>query len=299
MIGRMHVLEVDDIGKSYDKHLVLGECSFSVPESALCALIGLNGTGKSTLLRIIVGLARADAGSVRVAGRPSRFGAPPVAAYVAQDKPLHASLRVTQVLEYAAALNGEFDGRYAREWLDSFGVPGDKTCGRLSGGQRTQVALAVAMARRAPLVVLDEPMADLDPVAREEVAERLREAADRGTSVLISSHVLGDLEGTCDRVVVLDQGRAALDGPIDRLLAEHRVLTGDRRAAAEWVEQAGCIYVGVTGNRNPRTVARIPGGQSADALPPVPDGLRIEPSTLEDITLAVLREAAHPQAAYV
>jgi len=286
------VLVADGITKTYKKNPVLAGLSFSLPGSALCALIGLNGAGKSTFLRILVGLARADTGSVRVSGQDSRFGAPPLAAYVAQDKPLHGSLRVRHVLDYAATLSGEFDTGYARDWLGAFGVPLDGICGRLSGGQRTQVALSAAMARRAPLVVLDEPMADLDPVARSEVSERLRAAAaEHETSVLISSHVLGDLENTCDRVVVLDRGRAALDGGVEQLQAEHRAVTGARGDVAAWIEQAGHVYVGAADGRDGRTVVRVADPETLDAPPP-PEGLRIEPATLEDITLAVLRGGA-------
>ncbi|MFF2074612.1 ABC transporter ATP-binding protein [Kitasatospora sp. NPDC058162] len=233
----MAVLRAEGVGKNYGGTWVLQDCGFALPEGSVTALVGLNGAGKSTLLRLIAGLDRSSAGGIEIAGREVVFGEPPAVSYLSQERPLYRALRVREILGYAAALNEGFDAKLAREWLDAFGIPLARRCQDLSGGQHTQVALAVALAKRSPLVVLDEPMADLDPLAREDVSRRLREiAATTGRSFLLSSHVIGDLEPVCDRLLVLAHGRIVLDGPVDGLADRVRAEGGTVPATATLTE---------------------------------------------------------------
>ncbi|MEU8923715.1 ABC transporter ATP-binding protein [Kitasatospora sp. NPDC048545] len=233
----MMVLQAKGVGKSYGDTWVLRDCEFELPEASVTALVGLNGAGKSTLLRLIAGLDRSSAGGIEIAGKDVVFGEPPAVSYLSQERPLYRALRVREILGYAAALNEGFDVRLARDWLDNFGIPLARRCQDLSGGQHTQVALAVALAKRSPLVVLDEPMADLDPLAREDVSTRLREiAAASGRSFLLSSHVIGDLEPVCDRLLVLAGGRIVLDGPVDGLAERVRANGGSAPDSASLTE---------------------------------------------------------------
>ncbi|MEU0275108.1 ABC transporter ATP-binding protein [Streptomyces sp. NPDC006307] len=203
----------------------LDDCSFRLPESRICALVGPNGAGKSTLLALAAGLMRPTAGTLRVLGTDPAATRHRVA-YVAQDKPLYPQLTVADTLRMGADLNPD---RWAPEAADT--VLGDldraARVRSLSGGQRTRVALALALGKRAELLLLDEPMADLDPLARHQLMGALMaDAAERGTTVVMSSHILGELEGACDYLFLVDGGRVRLGGGIDDILAAHTLVTG-------------------------------------------------------------------------
>ncbi|HEY1617265.1 MAG TPA: ATP-binding cassette domain-containing protein [Streptosporangiaceae bacterium] len=206
-------LQVENATKTFGTVSALRQCSFTVPGGSVSALIGLNGSGKTTVLRAAAGMLRLDNGSITVDGSSVVFAQPGPLSYLAQSKPLHSLLRPPEVVSYAHALaSGRFDRRLALDWLARYQVPLDRTVGQLSGGQRTQVALAAAVARAAPAVALDEPMADLDPLAREQVADDLRAAAQAGRTILVSSHAITELSGWCDHVVVIDRGHVILQG---------------------------------------------------------------------------------------
>ncbi|EOM76962.1 ABC transporter ATP-binding protein [Rhodococcus rhodnii] len=208
----MDAVTVDAVVKTLGSKRVLDGCSFSVGAGSITALMGLNGSGKSTLVKIPSGLERADAGTVKVAGMPVGFGVPPSVSYLAQSRPLHTTLRVGEILAYAADLNDEFDIGLAMDWVEDFGVSLGDRCKNLSGGQHTQVALAVAVGQRTDVVVLDEPLADLDPIAKERVCERIAlMSAESGRTFLVSTHVLAYVSSICDRIVVLADGAVALD----------------------------------------------------------------------------------------
>ncbi|GGU04138.1 ABC transporter ATP-binding protein [Streptomyces lateritius] len=197
----------------------LRDCSFALPAGRVCALVGPNGAGKSTLLALAAGLLRPTQGVVRGPARTDL-------AYVAQDKPLHPQLTVADTLTMGRELNpGRWDGEIAARIVETLD-PGARVR-RLSGGQRTRVALALALGKRPELLLLDEPMADLDPLARHELMGALMaDTAERGTTVVVSSHILTELEGACDHLLLLDGGRIRLDGAIDDLLAAHTLVTG-------------------------------------------------------------------------
>ena len=196
-------------------------------------LVGPNGAGKTTLLNLVVGLSAPSAGDVTVLGGHTA-GSPPALdgiAFVAQDTPLYKNLSAGDMLHLTRNLNRRFDVASAKDRLADLGIPLTRKAGRLSGGQQAQLALTLALARHPQLLVLDEPMAMLDPIARHDfMATVLTAAVDDGVSVLLSSHVLAELERVADFLIVLSRGRVQMAGEVDALLAGHRVLTGPAAA---------------------------------------------------------------------
>ncbi|TDC59793.1 ABC transporter ATP-binding protein [Micromonospora sp. KC207] len=219
------VLETDRLGKRYGRTWALRDCSLRLPAGRVAALVGPNGAGKSTLLHLAVGLLRPDAGTVRVFGQAPYDNTAVLSevGFVAQDTPLYRDFTADELFTMGERLNRRFDLTLARRRLAQIGIPRDKPVGRLSGGQRAQVALALAMAKRPRLLLLDEPVASIDPLARREFLDALIGiVAETGTTVLLSSHILADLERTCDYLIVLDASQVRLSGSVDALLAEHR-----------------------------------------------------------------------------
>ncbi|WP_061296058.1 ABC transporter ATP-binding protein [Herbidospora cretacea] len=220
-------LEVAGAGLRYGRTWALRGCSARVPRGRVAALVGPNGAGKSSLMRLAVGLRRPDEGHVTVFGRPPRGANLARVAFVAQDKPLYPELTVAETVKAGAALNPHFDTPGARRRLDDLGIPPRRTVRRLSGGQRAQVAITLAIAKRADLLVLDEPLANLDPLARHEVMEGLMAAvAERGLTVLLSSHVVAELAEVCDHLILVSRGRVQVAGGIEELVSAHRLLVG-------------------------------------------------------------------------
>jgi ABC-2 type transport system ATP-binding protein len=207
------------LGKKYRRGWALRETSLLIPKDRIVALVGPNGAGKSTLMGLITGLLRPTTGEIAVFGdRPTGKGLHPAVSYLAQQKPLYQNLTVTETLKFGARTNPTWDQRYAEYLVEQAAVPMGATVGTLSGGQRTRVALAVALGKRPGLLLLDEPLADLDPLARETVLRTLiTEARTQGISVVLSSHVLAELEGVCNHLVLLHKGRVLLAGDVDRL----------------------------------------------------------------------------------
>src|ERR1700757_4308365 len=225
----MNVIETNGLGKRYGSTWALRECTLAVPAGHVAALVGPNGAGKSTLLNMAVGLTAPTAGRVPVlGGRPA--GSPAALdgiAFVAQDTPLYKNLSAADMLHLTRNLNRRFDQPYAETRLAELGIPLKRNAGKLSGGQRAQLALTLALARRLRLLVLDEPVAMLDPVARHDfMATVLTATADDGVSVLLSSHVLAELERVADYLILLSRGRVQGAGEVHDLLAGHRMLTG-------------------------------------------------------------------------
>lgn len=224
------VIEARGLGRSYGRRgrRALHDCSFRVPAGRVCALTGPNGAGKSTLLALAAGLLRPTDGTLRIlGGAPSDVRAQ--IAYVAQDKPLYPQLTVSETLRLGQELNpGRWDAARAESIVaEGGGLDGDARVRSLSGGQRTRVALALALGKRPELMLLDEPMADLDPLARHRLmAALMTQAADHGTTIVISSHILSELETTCDYLLLLDGGRVRLAGETEDLLLAHTLLTG-------------------------------------------------------------------------
>ncbi|WP_405899013.1 ABC transporter ATP-binding protein [Streptomyces sp. NBC_00727] len=227
-------LEADGLGMRYRGRRggwALRGCAFRLPAGAVCALVGPNGAGKSTLLALAAGFLRPAEGTIRVLGTtPGEARAR--MAYVAQDKPLYPQLTVTETLWAGAELNpGRWDQDAAGRVAEP--LPANAKVRELSGGQRTRLALALALGKRAELLLLDEPMADLDPLARHQLMGVLMaEAAEHRTTIVMSSHILGELEGACDYLLLVDGGRVRLGGETDDLLAAHALLTGPVRDLA-------------------------------------------------------------------
>jgi ABC-2 type transport system ATP-binding protein len=217
------------LSKRYRHVTALSDVTISVPQGRISALIGANGAGKTTLLRLLAGLAGPTGGEVAVLG--SRPGQDPAfladIGFLAQEIPLYRRFTAEDHIGLGAHLNSRWDGMSVRRRLDSLGIPLDQRVGTLSGGQRAQLALALTLAKQPRLLLLDEPVAALDPLARRQFLAHLAEAtADGGLTVVLSSHLVADLERTCDHLILLAASRVQLCGDIDTLLAEHQVLVG-------------------------------------------------------------------------
>ncbi|HEY7485270.1 MAG TPA: ABC transporter ATP-binding protein [Streptosporangiaceae bacterium] len=280
-------LHTEALGKRYGRTWALRDCSLHLPTGRIAALVGPNGAGKTTLLHMAVGLLRPDAGQVRVFGRDPRNNTAVLAdiGFVAQDTPLYRDFTAAELITMGGRLNGRWDAALARDRLAQLGIPAGRPVGKLSGGQRAQVALALALAKRPRLLLLDEPIASLDPLARREFMQALMGAvADSGTTVLLSSHLLADLERACDYLIVLQTARVQLVGAVDDLLAEHRVLVGPRTETAVIPGVARVIRASHTDRQSTLLVRRI------DAAP-LDAAWTEHDVTLEDLVLAYLAEA--------
>jgi ABC-2 type transport system ATP-binding protein len=220
----MNVIECAGLGKRYRRAWALRDCTLSIPAGHVVALVGPNGAGKTTLLNLAVGLATATTGTVTVLG-DLPAGSPDALdqiAFVAQDAPLYANLPVADMLHVARNLNRRWDHQRARDRLAGLGIPPGKKVGQLSGGQKAQLALTVALARRPELLVLDEPLAALDPLARHDFMESVLAAvAADGISVVLSSHVVAELERMADYLIVLSRGHVQVAGKVSDLVTAH------------------------------------------------------------------------------
>jgi ABC-2 type transport system ATP-binding protein len=278
-------LEATGLGKRYRRAWALRDCTLALPRGRIAALIGPNGAGKTTLLHLAVGLLAPTAGAIRVlGGTPARD--PALLArvgFVAQDAPLYGDFTMAEHLTMGAKLNPRFDRALAHDRLGRVGVPLDRRVDRLSGGQRAQVALAMALAKRPELLLLDEPVASLDPLARREFLQALMgSVAEQGLTVLLSSHLLADLERVCDYLIVLQAARVQVLGPVDDLLARHKLLVGPRRDPARIAGVAAVIRATHT-DRQSTLLVRTDG--------PVRDpALTVGDVTLEDLVLAYLAD---------
>jgi ABC-2 type transport system ATP-binding protein len=233
----MTALRTEGLGRRYGSKWALRDCTVEVPEGTVTALVGPNGAGKTTLLQLAVGLARPSAGSVRVLGgdpyREARAVLPRVG-FVAQEHPLHAGFTIAEMLTLGRKLNPSFDMAFASARVEQLELPTNQKVNTLSGGQQSQVALTLALAKRPQFLLLDEPVAALDPLARREFLNSLMEAVtETGLTVLLSSHIVADLERVCDHLVILSQARTQLAGSIDEIVAGHKLLTGPRTDPGE------------------------------------------------------------------
>jgi len=224
------------LGKRYGRRWALSGCTLEVPAGHVAGLVGPNGAGKTTLLQLAVGLIEPSAGSIAVLGEEVAATSAQLArvGFVAQDTPLYQSLSVADHLRLGAALNPGWDQTLADARIARLGLDRAQHAGTLSGGQRAQLALTLATAKRPELLVLDEPVASLDPLARREFLGALMEfAAEHTVSVVLSSHLVADLERVCDYLILVAEGHVQLSGEVDELLATHRRLSGPRRESAQ------------------------------------------------------------------
>jgi ABC-2 type transport system ATP-binding protein len=223
------VLQARGLGKKYGRRWALTDCDLEVPAGHVVGLVGPNGAGKSTLLNMAVGMLNPTTGSVEVLGAPAGTRQAKVG-YVAQDTPTYSRLSVAEHLKLGSRLNPAWDDALAQQRIQHLKLDPKQRAGKLSGGQRAQLALTLGLAKRPELLILDEPVAALDPLARREFLQDLMEAvAEQELSVLLSSHLVSDVERSCDYLIVLVDSRVQVSGEIDTLLATHRRLTGPRR----------------------------------------------------------------------
>jgi ABC-2 type transport system ATP-binding protein len=278
-------LTTEGLGKRYRRVWALRDCTLALPSGAVVGLVGPNGAGKTTLLRLVVGLIEPTVGTVAVFG--DRSGANTAAGlarvgFVAQEHPLYGRFTVADLLRLGRALNLTFDQQLAARRLHRLDIDLARRADALSGGQRAQVALALALAKRPRLLVLDEPLASLDPLARREFLQTLMGAvAEDGVTVLFSSHVVGELERVCDHLVLLAGGRVRLAGEVEHILAGHRTLVGPR--CGDRVDRAPGVVRVTHSDRHTSLLVHAP------ETTPAP-GWQAHPVELEELILAYLAD---------
>jgi ABC-2 type transport system ATP-binding protein len=226
------VLEASGLGKQYGRRWALSECTLDIPAGHVVGLVGPNGAGKTTLLQLAVGLLTPTAGTINVLGGVPAIGPTQLGrvGFVAQDTPTYSGLSISDHLNFGAWTNPAWDADFAARRIEQLGLDLKQKAGKLSGGQRAQLALTLALAKRPEFLILDEPVASLDPLARREFLQHLMEAVvEHELSVVLSSHLVADLERVCDYLVVLVSSHVQIAGEVDDLLASHRRITGPRR----------------------------------------------------------------------
>ena len=226
------VIEASGLGKQYRRTWALRDCTLAIPEGHVVGLVGPNGAGKTTLLRLATGMLTPTHGTITVLGERPAAGPAQLArvGFVAQDTAVYARLTVADHLRLGTWLNPGWDDNLARQRIRRLALDPKQRAGSLSGGERAQLALTLAMAKRPEVLILDEPVASLDPLARREFLQGLMEAvAEQRLSVVLSSHLVADLERVCDYVVVLVASRVRVAGEVSDLLASHHRLSGRRR----------------------------------------------------------------------
>jgi ABC-2 type transport system ATP-binding protein len=277
------------LGKRYGRVWALEECSIDVPAGRISGLVGANGAGKTTLLRLLAGLSRPTTGSMVVADRAPADDPAFLAdvGYLAQEVPLYTSWSADDHLELGAHLNPTWDDQLARDRLRALGIPLDRAVRKLSGGMRAQVGLALALGKRPRVLLLDEPVAALDPLARREFLASLAAAVvEHGMTVMLSSHLLPDLERVCDHLVLIADARPVLCGDIDELLAAHKRLTAFKQDAnVSALARAHRIVQRTDAARETSVVVEVDGAVLDPAW-------RVHDIDLEEIVLAYLGQYA-------
>ena len=291
MSETINVLEATSLGRRYRRKWALQDCTLSIPQGRVAALVGPNGAGKSTLLRMAAGLIPPSTGSLRILGAdPQRQSADlrRRIGYLDQDRPMYSSFRVKEILHFGRNSNPTWNMDLAERHLTRLNIPLNSRVSNLSGGQQAQVALTVCLAKEPELLLLDEPAAELDPVAREDLLRLLmHQVAESGSSVVLSTHALGDVSAICDFVVVLAHSRVVLANDIDFVLESHRFLSADR-------DESLVLPPGVTviderhSAREASVLARI-------ELPLFDSKWHVERPTLDEIVMAYLRKGVSPQ----
>jgi ABC-2 type transport system ATP-binding protein len=290
------VIQTHKLTKQYRRVAALRDCSVTVPEGRICALVGPNGAGKTTLLRVLAGLARSTGGSATVLGAAPRQDPEFLAGigYLAQDMPLYRRMSAADHIRIGAHLNANWNAASARARLSELDIPLNRPIGVLSGGQRAQVALALTLAKQPQVLLLDEPVAALDPLARRHFLSTLTAAvadAAGGLTVMLSSHLVSDLERVCDHLILLSQSRVQLCGDIDELLGAHKVLVAARKDTSA-VEKAHTV---VWVQRTARQVALLT-RLSGPILDPA---YQAEPVSLEELVLGYMGGPTDPVHAHL
>jgi ABC-2 type transport system ATP-binding protein len=279
----MSAIVAEGLGKQYGAKWALRDCTLRIPQGRVCGLVGANGAGKTTLLRLLSGLSRPTTGHAEVAGQTPHDAVEFLGeiGYLAQDVPLYRRWSVTDHLRMGSHLNPRWDDAAGRERLRALRIPLEQKVGTLSGGQRAQVALALALAKRPRVLMLDEPVAALDPLARRGFLSTLSEAvADGDLTVILSSHLVADLERVCDHLIVLSEAQTLLADELDRVLATHRLLIGPRRDTVALERDHTVLHIEKT-HRQVSAWVKLHG--------PLQDPTwQVEELGLEEITLAYL-----------
>jgi ABC-2 type transport system ATP-binding protein len=277
------VLEARGLAKRFGRHAALTDCTLAIPAGHVVGLVGPNGAGKTTLLHLAVGLLTPSEGTVSVLGEAPAADAAQLGrvGFVAQDTPTYARLRVADHLRLGAHLNPTWDDALARGRIEDLDLDPHQRAGSLSGGQRAQLALTLAIAKRPELLILDEPVASLDPLARRDfLADLMEVVADREVSVVLSSHLVADLERVCDYLVILASSRVLVVGEVDELLATHHRLIGARRDESRLPADQQVIEASHT-DRQTTLLIRT-------EEPILDPAWTVEPVSLEDLVLAYM-----------
>jgi ABC-2 type transport system ATP-binding protein len=279
-------LDAVGLGKRYGRSWGLQDCSLELPQGKIAGLVGPNGAGKSTLLRMAAGITRPSDGHLRVLGlspddQPGALL--PRIGYLDQERPLYKHYRVREMLRFGHKLNPRWDSERAADYMKGLGIDLTKRVGALSVGQQAEVALTLCLAKRPDLLLLDEPVAALDPLARERLMQTLlRTVVDDGTTVLLSSHVVSELESTCDFIIILSASRVQVVDDLDHLLTSHRLLLGDREDSPDRIDGVQVI-AHTTSTREAQWLVRV-SDRFEDSTWEVVD------PTLQEVVLAYLQE---------
>jgi ABC-2 type transport system ATP-binding protein len=288
------VIQTRGLGKRYRRVTALSDCTITVPEGRISALVGPNGAGKTTLLRLLAGLARPTAGQAAVLGGPPRQDPAFLSGigFLAQDIPLYRRFTAEDHIGIGAHLNPRWDAASARDRLRSLNIPLDRAAGSLSGGQRAQLALALTLAKQPRLLLLDEPVAALDPLARRQFLASLADAvAAGGLTVVLSSHLVADMERVTDHLILLATGRVQLCGDIDELLAEHQVLVGPRKPTTA-IEKTRTVVQAVRTARQTTLLVR-------GAAPVIDPAWEAAEVGLEEMVLGYMGQDAAPAVSHL
>ena len=280
------ILAASGLGKKYGRHWALRDCTVEIPAGRVVGLVGPNGAGKTTLLHLAVGLLAPTVGTITVFGGPPGDGPGQLGrvGFVAQDTPVYARLTVADHLRAGAWLNPGWDGELARGRIEQLGLDPRQRAGSLSGGQRAQLALTLAIAKRPELLILDEPIASLDPLARREFLQSLMEVvAEHGVSVVLSSHLIADLDRVWDYLVVLIASRVQVAGEVSALLATHYRISGPRRDVGTLPASQEVIEARHTDKQSTLLV------RTDDPI--LDPAWIVKPVSVEDLVLAYMRRA--------
>ncbi|MDM7854567.1 ABC transporter ATP-binding protein [Cellulomonas alba] len=278
-------IRTDALTKRYGRRTALDACTLDIPAGRVVGLVGPNGAGKSTLLQLLAGLLEPTSGTATVLGGRPSSGPEQLArvGFVAQDTPTYSGLTIRDHLRLGAHLNARWDAGLAEARVARLGLDPDQKAGRLSGGQRAQLALTLAMGKRPELLLLDEPVASLDPLARREFLGGLMEfVAEQGATVVLSSHLVTDLERVCDHLVLLAASHVQVSGEVDELLATHQRVTGRRRPHDEAPAGTSVVRSGHT-DRQSTFVVR-------SSVPVLDPEWAVEPLDLEELVLAYMTQ---------
>ena len=284
------VLEARGLSKRYRRTQALADCTLSIPAGRIVGLVGPNGAGKTTLLHLATGMLEPTSGTIEVLGGQPGTSPAQLArvGFVAQDTPTYAALSVADHLRMGERMNPRWDAGVARARIARLGLELGKKAGKLSGGQRAQLALTLALAKKPELLLLDEPVASLDPLARREFLQGLMEfTADQQVSVVLSSHLVADLERVCDYLIVLVASRVRVAGEVARQLAAPPMLTGPRRDPGA----LPAAWEVISSSHTSRQCSLL---IRTDA--PVHDpAWTVSQVSMEDVVLAYLSQAAGPE----